>query len=84
MVWDVSEEQSSIWVNGEIKKTIYDDYLLWDPSKKFSLCNETDDDIIYLNIDIKRHPKVKLGYAPNEIPKEWNYFINKIIDNNYK
>lgn len=60
-----TEEQSSLWVNGEIKKLIYDDYVLWDPSKEFSLHNETDDDIIYLIVDIKRNINIPLGTAPN-------------------
>lgn len=58
-----TEEHSSLWVNGDIKKLVYDDYVLWDPSKEFSLHNETDDDIIYLNVDVKKNINIPLGTA---------------------
>lgn len=59
-----TEEHSSLWVNGDIKKLVYDDYVLWDPSKEFSLHNETEDDIIYLNVDVKKNINIPLGTAP--------------------
>ena len=48
------EEECSIWVGGHLKKLIFDKYVLWDPSKEFSLHNDsaTDGDVLFLNIDI--------------------------------
>jgi hypothetical protein len=48
------EEECSIWVGGHLKKLIFDKYVLWDPSKEFSLHNDsaTDGDVLFLNIDL--------------------------------
>lgn len=50
----VMEDECSLWVDGKIKKLAFDDYVLWDPTKKFSLHNDTysDSDVLFLNIDI--------------------------------
>jgi hypothetical protein len=49
------EEECSIWVDGQLRKLTFDKFVLWDPSKEFSLHNDTatDGDTIFLNIDIK-------------------------------
>lgn len=55
-VLSCAEEDCSIWVNGHLKKLVYDKYVLWDPSKEFSLHNDsaTDGDVLFLNIDLLR------------------------------
>jgi len=51
----VMEEECSLWVNGKIKRLAFDDYVLWNINKEFSLHNNTntDDDILFLNIDLE-------------------------------
>lgn len=50
------EEECSLWVGGQLKKLVFDTYVLWDPSKEFSLHNDsaTEGDVLFLNIDIMR------------------------------
>ena len=50
------EEECSLWVEGQLKKLVFDKYLLWDPNKEFSLHNDsdTDGDVLFLNIDLKK------------------------------
>lgn len=50
------EEECSLWVGGQLKKLVFDTYVLWDPSKEFSLHNDsaTEGDVLFLNIDILR------------------------------
>jgi hypothetical protein len=50
------EEECSLWVDGQLKQLVFDKYLLWDPNKEFSLHNDsdTDGDILFLNIDLKK------------------------------
>jgi hypothetical protein len=53
-VLSCAEDECSLWVNGQLKKLVFDRYLLWNPLLEFSLHNEsaTDGDILFLNIDI--------------------------------
>ena len=55
-VLSCAEEDCSIWVGGHLKKLVFDKYVLWDPSKEFSLHNDsaTEGDVLFLNIDILR------------------------------
>ena len=49
-----NEEECSLWVNGEIKKMDFDKYALWNPAREFSLHNNTDNEILFLNIEIEK------------------------------
>lgn len=53
-VLTINEEECSLWVNGQMKRMAFDNYVLWDPNKEFSLHNysDTDSDILFLNIDL--------------------------------
>jgi hypothetical protein len=48
------EEECSLWVDGQLKKLVFNEFLLWNPNKEFSLHNDssTDDDVLFLNIDL--------------------------------
>ena len=77
-VSSASIEQCAIWVNGEYKKLVSKNIIIFDSSKEHSIYNETDYPVYILMIDIKRPDKIPNGVSDRDYTDEIYDFINEL------
>ena len=68
-------EKCGIWVNGETKKLISGNLIIFDSSKEHSIYNETDYPLYTLLIDLQRPEKIPNGISQREYSDELYDFI---------
>ena len=74
-VSSASIDTCGIWVNGEAKKLISNNFIIFDSSKEHSIYNETDYPIYALMLDIKRPEKISKGISHREYSNELYDFV---------
>lgn len=71
-------DQCGIWVNGESKKLISKNLIIFDSSKEHSIYNDTDYPIYALLVDIKRPEKIPNGVSQREYSDELYDFVSDL------
>lgn len=73
-------ETCGIWVNGESKKLLPKNLIIFDSSKEHSIYNGTDYPLYALIIDIKRPEKIPNGISQREYSNDLYNFVCKLND----
>jgi hypothetical protein len=77
-------EKCCVWVNGEIKKIINNELLIFDGSKEHSIFNKTKSPLHMMIIDIKRPSDAPIGTSKIEYSDEVYSFIKTLTAENEK
>ena len=76
---DYLEESCGIWVNGEIKKILTEEIMIFDATKEHSIYNRTSKPLHILAIDIERPKKTGKGSSDRPFTDEIYEFIQKLV-----
>ena len=76
------KDECCIWVDGETKKIVKNDLIVYDASKENSIINKSDYPIYILMLDVKKPLKYTLGISDVEYDNKVHDFLNKIKKEN--
>jgi aspartyl/asparaginyl beta-hydroxylase (cupin superfamily) len=76
-----SIDNCGIWVNGEQKKMLTNNLIIFDASKEYSIYNKTNLDLEFLLIDVKRPEKIPTGISERIYDNKIQDFIHNLSSN---